>query len=693
VDSTVTDGDSDIIAAVQDLDKSTAGMTGHVIRQTSFTIYDDFGGFTVTVDTTNNQFTIVTGTAGEKLSHFTLIKLEVSGTGSLSVAKAVQTAGAPAATFPITVAFTGAGIENIVCAGYTNNAGTFNITLPGGDAAVFTNIPIGAEYTITEDLTGLAGWTNMTGQITGSITDTSTVYRTVTNAYDPGTGSLSVTKAVQTADAPAAAFPITVAFTGAGSENIVCAGYTNNSGMFNITLPGGDAAVFTNIPFGVSYTVTENLTQAQIGAGWINLGNDASGTITLENRSDDVTIYNIYAPDYGSLSVSKNVSGTGASASEKFTVTVQFTPGQYGSLNDIVFSGGATSGTGTYVLSLSDDESAVFTHIPMGTGYVITETLTSAQTGAGWAAPGSKAGTITGTQMVYETVENVFAPDYGSLSVSKNVSGTGASTTERFTVIVQFTPGRYGSLNDIVYSGGPARGSGRYVLSLSDGEYVTFTNIPFGTSYVITESLTPAQENAGWIAPENISGTITGTAPRFETVENVFAPRYGSLYVEKIVSGDDPSTTERFTVTVQFTPGRYGSLNDIAFSGGTATGYGTYVVSLAGGESAHFTNIPLGTAYAVTEILTADQEDDGWSGPAGAFTGTISGTALVGVTIQNTYTESGEVAGDVDKPDDLPYVGGYGPVFFMLVAGSALIAAGAIAFVISKKRGQGGAER
>ena len=222
-----------------------------------------------------------------------MIKLEVSGTGSLSVAKAVQTAGAPAATFPITVAFTGAGSENIVCAGYTNNAGTFNITLPGGDAAVFTNIPIGAEYTITEDLTGLAGWTTMTGQITGSITDTSTVYRTVTNAYDPGTGSLSVTKAVQTADAPAAAFPITVAFTGAGSENIVCAGYTNNSGMFNITLPGGDAAVFTNIPFGVSYTVTENLTQAQIGAGWINLGNDASGTITLENRSDDVTIYNI----------------------------------------------------------------------------------------------------------------------------------------------------------------------------------------------------------------------------------------------------------------------------------------------------------------------------------------------------------------------------------------------------------------
>jgi hypothetical protein len=295
--------------------------------------------------------------------------------------------------------------------------------------------------------------------------------------------------------------------------------------------------------------------------------------------------------------------------------------------------------------------------------------------------------------MVYETVENVFAPDYGSLSVSKNVSGTGASATEKFTVTVQFTPGQYGSLNDIVYSGGPARGSGRYVLSLSDGEYVTFTNIPFGTSYVITESLTPAQENAGWIAPENISGTITGTAPRFETVENVFAPRYGSLYVEKIVSGDDPSTTERFTVTVQFTPGRYGSLNDIGFSGGTATGYGTYVVSLAGGESAHFTNIPLGTAYAVTEILTADQEDDGWSGPAGAFTGTISGTALVGVTIQNTYTESGEVAGDVDKPDDLPYVGGYGPVFFMLVAGSALIAAGAIAFVISKKRGQGGAER
>ncbi len=117
--------------------------------------------------------------------------------------------------------------------------------------------------------------------------------------------------------------------------------------------------------------------------------------------------------DTGSLTVAKSVSGLGASAAEKFALTVTFAPGAPAFWNVLGISApaAATGGSGTYTLSLSANDGAVtFTNIPVGTTYTVTEAITAAQTTAGWTAGTSTGATgsisIAGASAV---IANVFS--------------------------------------------------------------------------------------------------------------------------------------------------------------------------------------------------------------------------------------------------------------------------------------------
>ncbi len=562
VDGTVTDDDDAIIAAAKALDSSVKTDSCYVTRLTSFKLSDFVDdpqyNFQVEINTTAKTVTInKLGDSTARVSHIDLISYDPpveTEYGSLKVTKDVLTEGASTTEkFAITVAFSGDNLSGIQCSGGTWNdeTDTYDLSLADGESATFTNIPMETEYTITETLTSDqedAGWEGPADDLEGEINDDTTdVEETVENTYDPGTppgdpeyGSLKVTKDVLTANAPAANFAITVQFNiigenknGSLKDIKFSGGNTDDNGTYNLSLSDAGSATFTNIPMETEYTITETLTSDQEDAGWEGPADDLEGTIENTTRVDR-TVENTYDPgtppgdpEYGSLKVTKDVLTEGASTTEKFAITVAFSADN---LSGIQCSGGTWNDeTDTYDLSLADGESATFTNIPMETEYTITEHLTSTQISNGWfRAIGDASGTISDSQQKNIIVKNTYgynpppndSDEYGSLIVTKNVSGTGASTTEKFDITVQFTGS---GLSGIKCSGGTLSDTGTYILSLADGESATFTKIPLETDYTVTETLTDDQTNAGWTGPDSSStGTITDRYREEITVENIF---------------------------------------------------------------------------------------------------------------------------------------------------------------------------
>ncbi len=253
---------------------------------------------------------------------------------------------------------------------------------------------------------------------------------------------------------------------------------------------------------------------------------------------------------YGSLKVIKQVS-PGTSTTEKFRIDVAFN--LEGSVSAIIENQSSSdvihNNDGSYTIYLAHDEYVIFKGLIDGTIYTVNETITEEQSDDGWY---STTGEITDdigyndglythpVVTIYNSIEsdeptNTPAPtptptpviNNGTLSVAKNVTGDGASTTEKFDITVTFAPGApdFWNVNGIsAPAGATGGGNGTYKLSLSaaDGP-VTFTNIPVGTIYTVTETIKNNQENDGWAAgtSSGTSGTISA-AGASATVMNVF---------------------------------------------------------------------------------------------------------------------------------------------------------------------------
>lgn len=136
---------------------------------------------------------------------------------------------------------------------------------------------------------------------------------------------------------------------------------------------------------------------------------------------------------------------------------------------------------------------------------------------------------VSGTGTKLETMDNTYSA--GSLAVTKKVTGIYGETRKDFTVKVTFSaPEDKIVASDISYtddgatktiSAGSAGWTGKKVaeITLKDAETVTFTNIPSGVSYVVTEDdyTGDGYERAKY--DENASGNI-GSAAVSTTITN-----------------------------------------------------------------------------------------------------------------------------------------------------------------------------
>jgi LPXTG-motif cell wall-anchored protein len=420
---------------------------------------------------------------------------------------------------------------------------------------------------------------------------------TVNNEYDPEedpVGALTVSKNVYgdglTEYEENEVFDIVVTFTptqaGLGGM-IINADHVTASPKYSITgyaytlhLKHGEYVGFSNIPAETSYTVEET----GLVTGWadpvidIDDHDDTSDAHIITADNEDTAVvnndYNRQIPKTATLKVDKSVQS--GSKDQKFTITVVFKGEDLGYYNnDYVFVSYITNDKGlkgipgtsdsgseststpyyntlTFTFKWSDNDGIVtFSNIPFGTRYTVNETLSYPDMPANWSNVSGNTGSAEADEIGLHgenpsdsvTIANRYditppPPSYGTLTVAKLVTGANASATEKFEFTVKFTPNASGIVAPAGATGG---GNGNYKISLSasDGA-VTFSNIPEGTAYTVTEDIKGNQMNAGWIqdTESGTEGTITA-AGAAATITNTIGGVAGtSDEPEKGVAGD-----------------------------------------------------------------------------------------------------------------------------------------------------------
>lgn len=308
----------------------------------------------------------------------------------------------------------------------------------------------------------------------------------------------------------------------------------------------------------------------------------------LNNRIMTVSAYNRRGS--GTLAIKKTVVGN-VPSDDKFTFTITFSDnGTYSySVNGsdkISISSGAS-------FELKHGQTALFEDIPIGVQYHVAEAphLNYVVSSTGHQGNITEAGSVASFVNTYRPSET------GSLTVTKEVTGEGADVNQSF----DFTAVINGEITK---------------FSLKSGEKKTFSDLPIGAEYTVTESGELAE---GYIPTvKHYTGTIMGKEELILPFVNVFDSKKlsGDLIVVKKVIGDNADPNKVFTF-------------EITFEGAGAPA-SPQTFTLKDGESKTFTGIPAGVVYTVRET-----DASGYLPEVSEVTGVIASEKSAVVTIRN----------------------------------------------------------
>jgi LPXTG-motif cell wall-anchored protein len=510
----------------------------------------------------------------------------------------------PLQTFTVNIQFAKEGFhfstlntddKDVIDLDYLGN-GKYQAVMNKNDYVTFSGVPVGATYVITEEPLPV-GWDapifenehgyNCDG--TGVIkdandNDTITVWNNYTCPL--GTGTLEIRKVVEPNSLDSydgAQFTVNVQLTLADfhfsyllptiTKSEHAAVSYKGSGLYELKLGNGEWVLFNAVPVGTTYAVTETAVENWSGAVEDDDKWGDPDIIDSCGDPDVVTVTNTYTdpePDTGTLTVKKTVDVDGAPDRE-FKIVVEFYGLEgTGGIDAPVQSDENT--TNTYTLYLHDGDTAEFLNIPLGTYYsVVEEELADPWSHvSGGVDPQSETAFVGDT--VIEIVNHYKTPtpppqpvppppvviETGSLTVAKTVSGTNASAAEKFAITVTFTPGGPDNWNvfGVLAPAGATGGNGVFTLSLSanDGP-VTFTNIPIGATYTVSETLTAAQENNGWVQGNStgLTGPITAAGASAVVANVNDAQVQGTADVEED-QGTDEETGQQVAGDVEILP-------------------------------------------------------------------------------------------------------------------------------------------
>ena len=411
--------------------------------------------------------------------------------GSLTISKAVAGNGADTTkTFDFTLTLDGA-IGTYTLVGHGVPGGTIKsgdtVSLAHGQSITIVGLPNGTTYTVTEaDYTGVGYTTTRTGT-TGDIVTNTTQTAAFTNTRTVGSLVIAKTVAGNAGDR-SKSFNFTLTLNGAADIPYAYIGNDVPNGTIKsgdvISLAHGQNITITGLPAGTTYTVTET---DYSGNGYTTVSTGATGSI-IADTTQTASFTNTKSvshpsPGIGNLTISKTVAGIGADTTKKFDFTVIFS----GASDSYYYTGnGVPDGTikSGDTISLTHGQSITITGLPSDATYQVTEGNASAQ-GYSVESTGS-SGTISSSLENTAAFTNTKLPiSTGSLTISKMVTGQGASITRQFKFTVTLT----GTQDAYPYTGS-ASGTLRSgdTITLSSGQSITIADLPAGVGYAVTEA-------------------------------------------------------------------------------------------------------------------------------------------------------------------------------------------------------------
>ena len=376
--------------------------------------------------------------------------------------------------------------------------------------------------------------------------------------------------------------------------------FTNGKATFE--LKDGESKTASGLPNGVTYTVAEADYSAD---GYVTESTGAEGTIDDEVPATAVFVNS--RDTYGSIKISKTVSGNDTDSSKSFEFTV--------TLSDKTINGtfGQMTTAGSFVQA---------DNLPNGLTFTVEEKDYSGE-GYESSLTAPFTGVVKGNVAITVDVTNT-RNTFGSLTVTKKVNGNDADPTKEFTFTVTLSDTTItGTFGDMEFTDGVA------TIELKDGESRTASGLPNGVTYTVTEA---DYSTDGYSASKTgDTGSIVGNAEADASFVNT-RNTYGDLTVTKTVKGNDADTGKAFTFKVALSDttitGLYG---DMDFINGVAS------FELKNGHSKTASGLPNGVTYTVTEN---DYSSEGYVTESTDAEGTIDDEKPATAAFTNTRNKT-----------------------------------------------------
>lgn len=286
-----------------------------------------------------------------------------------------------------------------------------------------------------------------------------------------------------------------------------------------IELGDGDYVEILDLPIETQYTVTE---VDYAASGYVPDQVDGIVTGSIVNAENTVVFVNT-SP--GNLRIEKFVDGDDSSTTDVFDFKVTFEgaegPFVYTGENGAPKEGSLENGG---IISLSSGQNITIPKLPVGTKYKVEEVDSKGYTAKEKEIEGIiSADDPDGIAIAsFTNTKNKPAPDKtGKLTISKKVSGSGASTTKAFDFTVKLSAdGSYSYKGNGVVDGMIKDGD---TISLAHGQSITIQGLPDGSTYAVTESnysnyTMKAVDDQGIISADLVNGnTAAFTNTRYRS--------------------------------------------------------------------------------------------------------------------------------------------------------------------------------
>ena len=491
--------------------------------------------------------------------------------------------------------------------------GVATFELKDGERKIAKNLPNGVSYKVEEDnYTGLGYETMITGE-EGTITGGNEVQALFIN-YRDAYGSLIIKKHLAGNDInPDDEFTFYINLND-DSINTTFGGIEFISGQATVDIKGNESLTINGIPHGTNYTVTERNYRRE---GYETTSINEEGTIN--EHSPAITEFTNTRNTYGDLIVHKRLAGNAANRDQRFLFTVTLSDTTISDkFGDMVFENGVAK------FELSGGESKKAVNLPNGITYKVVEDDYSS---LGYVTTKTHdTGTITGN----EEVEAIFTntrDTYGSLEVSKVLTGNDVDTNKEFNFTIKLTGETInGTYSGVTFTNNTA------TIKLKGGEYKFIEGLPNGIRYDVSEDNYYA--DGYFTSRTGATGTIVENEKMIAEFVNS-RNTYGSLIVEKKLEGNAPHVNKSFSFTITLSDtnisDKYG---DMVFENGIAK------FELKGGEKLQATGLPNGLTYTVSE---KDYTDEGYITTKYNDTGTIVGNEEITVTFVNERNATGSL--------------------------------------------------